>query len=596
MLGSRTGCSETSLFGSSPDSLGSQLVLFGIMRCPQSLLGTRSNMSDFSDLVVNRMRRQFHNRKPLIYSSILTALIVAFSIELFAFARVQDIWVDESTQLSGITLKLWDMLRWLSGVDATRFGVPGDRMPPVSYLLDWLWLGLSGPSELGFRLFHSTFVIAGAAVLAVVALRGAGLLAATVTVVFITLSPKLIQTGVEIRAYPIFFAITCVQVAIFLKLLVDPIKVDRKLLAIFVLVCLIGIYTHFYGVISSIAFFFALGSAFIRSPRSLLALVVALAIVILGSWGLLPFLLSALSQSPPTTAHGIPTTEYFAYLLRLIAGPANMISMFGSVLFFGGALTLLLAGMIAAFVRSRNARVQPFDWLFLIVLAGAFAPIAATLVIRNFNVLNAPYSGWLIAPLALLIGCATSSTGFRPWDQGGRIVAVCAMLIGAAVSTYIFLINASMFIHGPQRFVGALYDESAGPKAIVYDVGSVWGFSYFPLIFSHNGKIIQYRVVDNGAGLIRIGNDASQSIVQNVKSAVAPYNRLVVVDLQLRTFRDLRECYNQSNSCPQFTHSAIEEMLIGTGQWRETGAKRSFGLYDTEVKVLERVTGRAMPK
>ena len=35
-------------------------------------------------------------------------------------------------------------------------------MPPLSYLIDWAWLRFYGPSELGFRIFHSLFVVAGA--------------------------------------------------------------------------------------------------------------------------------------------------------------------------------------------------------------------------------------------------------------------------------------------------------------------------------------------------------------------------------------------------------------------------------------------------
>src|SRR5215467_5936888 len=100
------------------------------------------------------MRRRLDQRKS-VYATIVGVLIAALSLELYVFARAQDIWLDESTQLSGITLNFWEMLRWLAGADPDRLGVPGDRMPPVSYLLDWLWLNVNGPSEIGFRLFHS---------------------------------------------------------------------------------------------------------------------------------------------------------------------------------------------------------------------------------------------------------------------------------------------------------------------------------------------------------------------------------------------------------------------------------------------------------
>jgi hypothetical protein len=79
-------------------------------------------------------------------------------------------------------------------------------------MLDWLWLQLHGSSEIGFRLFHSAFLIAGISCLEL------GRSAMIVSPGFLILSPKLIQTGVEIWAYPIFFALACAQATVFLRL------------------------------------------------------------------------------------------------------------------------------------------------------------------------------------------------------------------------------------------------------------------------------------------------------------------------------------------------------------------------------------------
>src|SRR5262249_38280768 len=136
-----------------------------------------------------KMARRYLDRGPSVHASIVAALILALSIEIYIFARMQNIWLDEATQLSGITLNCWEMLRWLAGADQDRLGVPGDRMPPLSYLLDWLWLHLCGPSEIGFRLFHSAFVIAGVAALAVVILRELGPSATIVSVGFFFFLP-----------------------------------------------------------------------------------------------------------------------------------------------------------------------------------------------------------------------------------------------------------------------------------------------------------------------------------------------------------------------------------------------------------------------
>jgi len=222
----------------------------------------------------------------------------------------------------------------------------------------------------------------------------------------------------------------------------------------------------------------------------------------------------------------------------------------------------------------------------IVVVFGVFATIMASFLITTFDVTKAQYSGWLLVPLSLLIGAsAISVTGFRLRDAAGRKVAVGAMLVGAGISTYLFLLHASMFVHGPQRFTAALYDKALG--AIIYEVGAASGWSYIPLVYSHNGEVIQYRTADDGVGLVRAGRSGAKMTVQEIEAAVAPCQVLLLTDIRLRTYRDLRQCQNQPSACPDFPPGAIEGTLIGTGKWRKTGKERSFGLYDTQVTILE---------
>jgi hypothetical protein len=561
-------------------------------------------MHAFSHIEIMKMARRYLDRSPSVHALIVAALIVALSIEIYIFARVQDIWFDESTQLSGITLNIWEMLRWLAGADQDRLGVPGDRMPPLSYLLDWLWLHLCGPSEIGFRLFHSAFVIAGVSGLAAVILRELGPSATIVSLGFLVLSPKIIQTAVEIRPYPIFFAITCAQVVVFIRLVACLPKMDMKLLMVFTAICLSAIYTHFYGVVSSCAFFLALGIAFLGCSAALAQIIGAFAVMAFGSLALIPIVSAARQVLPfvPATAT-VPmvtddraTVQYLSYLLKLVGDSANMISISASILFFCGTTALLTASMFATVRRVRNRHLRPFDWLMAVVVSGGFATIMASFFITTFEVTKTSYSGWLVVPLSLLIGAgAISVTGFRLWDAAGRKVAVGAMLVGAGISTYLFLLHASMFVHGPQRFTAALYEKALGPKAIVYEVGAAWGWSYVPLLYSHTGEITQYRTADDGVGLVRAGRSGAETMVQEIEAAVAPYQVLLLTDIRLRSYRDLRQCQKQPSACPDFPPGAIEGALIGTGKWRKTGKERSFGLYDSQVTMLERAEKHSRP-
>lgn len=551
----------------------------------------------------------------LIRGAIITAFVVVLSVELYAFACAQDIWTDETTQLSGITLGPWEMLRWLLGVDADRFGLPWDRMPPVSYLLDWLWLRLAGPSELGFRLFHSAFVVTGVALLAIAAMRQMGVWAAMVILALSILSPKLILTGVEIRAYPMFFAVTCAQLIVFLHLASDAHNLNAKTLVLFVLLCFSAVYTHFYGIVSSFVLFVTLILVYLKlhpPVHAIRALIAAFAIVLILSIGIIPFafdsitLTKQITDSTPMTGNSVVTGDFSKYLLgvlwfifALIGGNSNIVSRFGLILFAGGALALLSAAAIIAFVHVRNGKQRTFDWLSLVAMAGAITPIIAIGLFKTFHVkifdpMVQRYSIWLFAPLAILIGSgATSLTGFRPWDRGGRFAATGALLIGAAFATHTFFTHASAFAHGPRSFVEGIYDAVPGPKAIVYKNGDHWWFfSYFPLAFSHKAKIVQYRVAEDGTGLIRIGGAGR---AQEIESAVAAYNYILLVDVQTRTPLDMRECLNQTGLCSNFARSSIEALLTESGRWRETEEQRSFGEIDTQVKILERVAERAAP-
>jgi len=553
-------------------------------------------MHALTPVEIKKMARRHFDRSPLLPPPIIAVLITALFIEFYIFARSQDIWLDESTQLSGITLKFWEMLQWLGGAGPDSLGVPGDRMPPVSYVLDWLWLHLYGPSEIGFRLFHSAFVIAGISCLAIVAWRELGRTATVVSLGFLVLSPKLIQTGVEIRAYPIFFGITCAQAAVFIRLVASPIKPDPKLLAVFAGICLLAIYTHFYGIVSSCAFFLALGISFVRRPAALAGIMAAFVVVAIGSLALIPFV-SAAAQVPlfvPATATGLaipgnPIVQYLTYLLKLAGDPANMVSTSASILFFGGTTALLVAAIFAALKRARNGSLKPIDWLIAVVVFGVFATIAASLLVKTFDVLKGSYSVWLLVPISLLIGAgATSVTGFRSWDVAGRTVATLALLVGAAISTYLFFDHASLFVHGPNRFIGALYDKAAAPKAIIYEAGAAWGWSYIPLQYTHHGKVVQYRASDDGVGLVRSAPRGTEPTVQEMEATVAPYQVLLLADVRLRTYRDLRQCLDRPSACPDFPSGRLKGALIGTGKWREIDKERSFGLWDSQVTILER--------
>src|SRR5947209_20316039 len=73
---------------------------------------------------------------PWVGSAVCALTLVAGA---WAFLPSQVIWVDEATQLAGLTLDPVHVVRWLARAETQDFGQFPDRMPPVSYWLGWGW-------------------------------------------------------------------------------------------------------------------------------------------------------------------------------------------------------------------------------------------------------------------------------------------------------------------------------------------------------------------------------------------------------------------------------------------------------------------------
>ena len=63
------------------------------------------------------------------------------------------------------------------------------------------------------------------------------------------------------------------------------------------------------------------------------------------------------------------------------------------------------------------------------------------------------------------------------------------------------------------------------------------------------------------------------------------YNYMMVVDLKLRTFRDLRACLKVADDCTNFSRTEFDRSLIAKG-WRILRVERAFGLYDAQAIIL----------
>jgi 4-amino-4-deoxy-L-arabinose transferase-like glycosyltransferase len=518
---------------------------------------------------------------PVIVLTVL-ALLAAAAIY---FARLQNVWIDETTQLSGITLDPARMIRWLAGEPVPDFGVPADRMPPVSYLLDSLCHRSACAEPFHFRLLHLLFVLGGVAVLVAVTHRRYGGRAALVTGLFLALSPKLVEVSVEVRAYPILFALTCAQLALFLSLYGRAVRIDVRLAA-FLLLGLVACYTHFFGLVSSSALFAAL---ILGTPgrRDAGLLIAAYLVLLASAAGLIPFITAA-SEMSGSAKTELSAGSLAASLSRVVGHSSSLLSPIGAAFYLGciAALIGLLAARIALQARRdwREALAEPLAGLMIALAAGLLATLFAALIVRGFDPLKTSYSIWMLPLVALLLGGAVSAR--LAGGTGGRIATAAAvfLLLAAAWGQINFLRHAQWFVHGPGDRLLAEIGSAPEKTAIVY-VGPEWSWGFFPLFHRHRGRAPQWLADGRSGGVQRLhagGRADSRSVPP---AALAGQERVLLVQIALRRAPDLRDLDERPPPAPPLPPEA--KMLTEAG-WLSTGRHVEPGLYSLNLWRFEK--------
>ncbi|KQS04191.1 hypothetical protein ASG11_07945 [Sphingomonas sp. Leaf357] len=502
---------------------------------------------------------------------IAAALILAFALSCIWFATRQDIWIDESTQLSGITLSPLALIHWLAGTDAQRFGVPGDRMPPLGYLLDWAWWHGVSQSVLAFRLFHAALVVAALALFARTERRYVGGRWAFVGLIFLAVSPETVQLAVELRAYPMLFALACVQAALFLRLVAMP-RPTRPALAGFALVCVVTYFVHFFGVVATCAYFGALLLRFLRA--SPFRVIVAGLVALVPALALQPFIMgaSALSAVP------VVGTGPVDYILQLFAGSVYLVVPLAGALFLAGSFALFGIGLWTALGRVMARRTEPVDHMIVVAGLGVVATVAPHFWIHSFDTLKPSYSIWLLPVLALIIGSGARQAMQRDrWIARAIQAAIVAMAAGATVSGIVFLVHSDWYVHGPARAIAA---ERRGDMPIVYVGTDTYAYGYFPTVYLTQRSAEQWLAEESGVRRLPDGPIMPWS-------ALSRYKEALVVDIRVRRYSDLGQCLK--GRCPPFERSPLLDAMLANGGWHEAATTRRFGYYDVQLTTLTSV-------
>ncbi len=470
---------------------------------------------------------------------ICSLIIVVFLIVAGSFAATQSVWVDESTQLSGQTLNPIEQVRWLAGFDDHDFGVPPDRMPPLSYWLGWIWHQIFGFSEISLRWFGIGSVAIGIPAVWLATRGIASQTSAFLATTLFALTPNVLTAAPEIRAYPLFIATSCWGCYAFIRFVTIPAQTSdnpqhahsRKwwgaLLALF---CLLSAYTHYYGIIMSGSLWMGAGLIRIYKRENFKPELIGGLITAIGLIGVLPFVLASLPDQGAAPTMVLTMDEklrnVIRFFYRLVAHPAAAVYLpllgallLGVALLGMNSLKAALSGLIdkEPVRTNESTKNRAIFCIIFSMIIGIVVPLAASFVVSSFEALDPHYNDWLLPFVYVLLGAGLASAYSGKLTQAITACAALLALLGTAAGAYSVVAHRTVFSHGPGNWATQIVRESVQastqPAAVIFSKTGEWGHTYFPMYYHFRetpiAEQVQYYMVDQSGVMYRVNVGAS---------------------------------------------------------------------------------------
>jgi Dolichyl-phosphate-mannose-protein mannosyltransferase len=509
--------------------------------------------------------------------------MVVYGFAVCWFASNQQLWTDETTQLSGLRLDPVEVVRWLAGVDRQRFGVPGDRMPPLSYWIGWSWSQVFGLSEHSLRMLAALSVGVALLFLIETAQRCFGKRSAWVLALGCGLSPNWLTFGAEIRTYPLLLLASAIAFWAFSQLCEGPKERHARYWLLLAGSGLCAAYAHFFGLVMMGSL--ACASVLLIYRRALPWKLPALLSVAYGVLvvGLLPFLRSAveMSQAPEAGPRAFQLVSAVRLVYRLLGGhPAVGFSLAASALVVVGT-----AGCIALTLSFSRLAVFP-TCLAVSLFAGLGADLFAGVLSKGFDPFTAAYNIWLLPPVGLLFaGCIAD-------ERIGRAAlfakfALGAALLGTVLGAGNLLANPGVYAHGAARSIAARVKEAAGGDlgsvVVVHDAGESWGHTYFPLLFEFGTSVQQVLAKENpethALSLERVP-EGTPITLDEIRS-----KKLLFATTRNQGASELGR-FVTSGQVPDLGRAELSRALAGSG-CQKLGTQAYVALSSTEMSTLQ---------
>ena len=434
-------------------------------------------------------------------------LLLLFLVAAVLFSYHQNLWVDESTQLSGLSLSVVDMYYWLGGLIENPFPVPSDRMPMLSYLLGALWSSVFGVDVLHMRWLSLSLVLLSLAMLTIYFLKKQQPIVLLSSLVFLCLSSNLLINAVEIRAYALFFALSVFAVLLYVDIVLTLERggnISTHVMALS-LVLMLAINTHFFGLVLSGAMLGAylltcfFDRRFTMKVQYIIVVAVCLGIGI--ACIVLPVIASFTSQGGSKAS-----TSIIAPAVKLIYRLVAHQSMMGVFVLPYIAL-LLVYGVITVSLVKRLTLVKVS--LVLILGLGFGAVFVANIFLSNFDALAPHYNIWMLPVVAILLGfCLADVDSLK----------VCVVLFILAVclgwGQYTLAVSGEKYAHTRFDQVEQRVNEyrTQGTMGVLYNQSMAKTWFAGRYVFSDT--INQYIATSEGYTDLLTGEPISQSSIE----------------------------------------------------------------------------------
>lgn len=420
----------------------------------------------------------------------MAVCVAVFLAGAGAFLPRQVLWLDEATQMSGLRLGPFGVVRWLTGADPRDFGQFRDRMPPLGYWLGWAWSRAFGLSEDALRWLGVSATAAAVAFVYAAGRRAFGAAAGWVAGLAFALAPPVLVMAVEIRAYPIFL-LASAAAAYFLAGLLGGSGTGRDVIGLSAALAS-AILAHYFGLVLAAAVLVALAADALIRGRTLRPTRTIAAVVAAAGFGIVPFARESAGMTHAREA-GVGALARLESVGRLLPGLTAhpSLAVFPAAGHCARGAILVLA--VLAVVRAGGDRRARFG-LAVALGAGLVIVAAARLTMRGFDAARPIYNAWMWPILCLVLASGLGSS--RPVPRRVAGVAAGVLLVSLGIGSFQLVRHGDHFAHGPcGTFSAIIRDLGTAEVAVIHDdPGNRPVFVACPLLCEFGPDLRQYRL------------------------------------------------------------------------------------------------------